>query len=158
MLSSVALFGCMKKSAPANTVPADQEPVISQITLYQVLLQWSESDYTGSKMVIGCNDSLVGIPVSTSIPELRKYAGVRDALVSYDLENRWFTNPRKGQDKISFYSYEIQEKTLIINLKGQLRIAGECDLPRLEETVKAAYKAFGFDDVKVMIDGKPLRN
>lgn len=109
-------------------------------------------------MVIGCNDSLVGIPVSTSIPELRKYAGVRDALVSYDLENRWFTNPRKGQDKISFYSYEIQEKTLIINLKGQLRIAGECDLPRLEETVKAAYKAFGFDDVKVMIDGKPLRN
>jgi uncharacterized lipoprotein YbaY len=39
MLSSVALFGCMKKSAPANTVPADQEPVISQITLYQVLLQ-----------------------------------------------------------------------------------------------------------------------
>ncbi len=129
---------------------------ITQLSLFQVILEESNSTYTWSKMMIGCNDSLINFPVKTSIPEENKYAGLRDLLTQYDAKDKWFFNPWKLQDKISFFSYEINGATLTINLKGDLKLGGVCDIPRLNEVVKATYRNFWFEDVVIMINGKNL--
>lgn len=133
-----------------------QENTIDSLNLYQVILDGSELEFTGVKMLIGCNDSLVANSVKISIKESEKFLEVWKLLKSYDNESSWFLNPRKWQSAIEFDSYEIQGNKLIIKLSGLLRIAWTCEVPRLEESLKSTYKAFGFDEVELLVNGKKI--
>lgn len=161
ILCFTVLVGCSIKQPSAPIVDTDQKTkdvMIQWINLYQVLLEWSEVDYTWSKMLIGCNDSLVAIPVTTSIKESDKISETRKLLTSYDAEDKWFTNPWIGQDAIQFQSYELQANKIIIKLSWSLKIDWTCDVPRLEESVKSTYKAFWFEEVELLVNGKKIND
>lgn len=162
LLCVTILVGCSIKSPSTTTTNSVQntgnasEPVIQWVNLYQVILDWSNSDYSGTKMMIGCNDALVALPVATHITEYWKFTELRTLLSTYDAEDKWFINPWKEQNAIKFQSYEIQDKKLIIKLSWLLKIWWSCEIPRLEESVKSTYKAFWFDEVELLINGKPI--
>lgn len=159
ILCLTILVGCSIKQPTTptnNTEQKTKDVMIEWINLYQVIVDWSTVDYTWSKMLIGCNDSLVALPVATSIKESVKIIETRKLLTSYDAENKWFINPWKWQNAIAFESYEIQDKKIIIKLSGLLKIAWSCEVPRLEESVKSTYRAFGFEDVELLINGKKI--
>lgn len=140
----------------ADSTESKKESTITQLNVYQVLLEWSEVDFSWAKMLIGCNDWLVALPVKVNISESAKYIETWKLLQSFNVEEKWFTNPRKWQDAISFSSYEIQWKNLIIKLSGNLKIEWVCDIPRLEESLKATYKAFWFDTVTLLVNGMAI--
>lgn len=143
-------------SPDPKVVQNQQENTIDSLNIYQVILDGSELEFTGVKMIIGCNDALVATPVKTSIKESVKFLEVWKLLKNYDVENAWFLNPRKWQSAIEFDSYEIQDKKLIIKLSGLLKIAWTCEVPRLEESLKSTYKAFGFDEVELLVNGEKI--
>lgn len=158
LLCAFVFVWCTIKQQDA-VLPSDQtqqEDFISSLNLYQVILDGSELEFTGVKMLIGCNDSLVAIPVKTSIKETEKFLETWKLLKTYDNESSWYVNPRKSQSALEFDSYEIQEKKLIIKLSWSLQIAWSCEVPRLVESLKSTYKAFGFDDVELQVNGKKI--
>ncbi len=157
LLAVLVIAGCtLRTSNTGSNPPVDPSPAtsISQLNIYLVALEWSEDDHTGDNQVIGCNDAMIARAVKTDIAEQDKFAQTWGLLSAYDSEDSNLTNPWKTQTNISFYSYEIQDKTLVINLSGSLMLWGTCDIPRLAETLKAAYKQFGFDKVDIMINNK----
>lgn len=131
--------------------------VISELTVYQILPQQTQFNYTWSKTETICGDSLVGVPVATAIPISDQFAWVWKTLTLLDRENQWLTNPWKNQKNVAFYSYEIQDKTLLINLTGAgLLVESDCDISRLLETAKATYKELGFDSVELWLQGSRI--
>lgn len=170
LLSSLVIAGCSSKDITNNgdstgmTGDANtswdsvvvQAPVISQLNIYQVILDGSESDFTWVKMIIWCNDSLVALPVKTSIQDSTKFMSTWELLKSYDAEDKWFMNPWKWQDQIAFQSYEIQGKKLIIKLTWLLKLAWACDTPRLEESLKSTFRVYGFEEVELLINWKAI--
>lgn len=169
LLLSIVVAGCSlntepkrmlqipPEANPSEQVKPEPSPVakpITQITLYQVILDGSETGWTWDKTIIGCNDQLVAKSVSVNISEENKYKEIWDAVRSFDFENEGLHNPRKLKSEIEFYSYEINGTTLTINLTGNLMIGWVCEVPRLEESLKATYKALGYSEVNIIVNGK----
>lgn len=121
-----------------------------------VLDGWSTTD-TGEYTIIGCNDKLISKPIKVTINENSKFSDIFNVLIKYDPSDENTINPWKGQDKVIFESYEISDnQTLIIKVTWWIKTAGECDTPRLLESLKALYKPFGFNQVELLVDGQPI--
>lgn len=172
--SSMILAGCIKSwtinpdiqelptssgqlSRPTMKDNTNKSGMISRIDVYQIILDGTETNYSWTKTTVGCNDSLVSLPTTVSINEVDKYAGIWNIFSKLDREPDGFTNPWKTQNKLSFQSYEIQGSTLIINLSWQIMIGGVCDVPRLNETIKATYKTLWYTQVLVLVNGQPIQ-
>jgi len=163
LFSTVILAACNMK-APANTGSGSivdsgatvEEAPITMINIYQVQLEGTTGTATGTTAPLGCNDLLVELPVEVDMTEVNKHTKTWDAIVDYDFEDMGLLNPWKAQDAVEFDSYEIVGNTLTVNLSGSIKIGGVCDVPRLNETVKATYKNFGYDDVVVLVNGQTI--
>jgi hypothetical protein len=165
LLSTIILAACSMKPSMSGTGSVDTgavletgvvETPITMINIYQVQLDGTTGTATGTAIPLGCNDLLVEVPVEVDMTEVNKYPKTWDAIVDYDFEDMGLMNPWKTQDEVAFDSYEIVGSTLTVNLTGTIKIGGVCDVPRLNETVKATYKNFGYDDVVVLVNGQTI--
>ncbi|MFA7284439.1 MAG: hypothetical protein WC004_01285 [Candidatus Absconditabacterales bacterium] len=162
VLATLALVlvvsGCALRGGPASSNPpkTPSPAVISQINIYQIVSAEVAASYTGDKVSIACNDFVAAVPVSSDIAEADKFLGIWDLLRTYDAAPAQLSNPRKIQTDLTFYSYELQDKTLTVNLTGTLRLDGECDLSRLQETFAATYKQLGVEQVIILVNGTAL--
>jgi heme A synthase len=162
LFSTVILAACniQAPSTGSGTVVDSgavvEETPITMINIYQVQLEGTTGTATGTTAPLGCNDLLVELPVEVDMTEVNKYPKTWDAIVDYDFEDMGLVNPWKTQDAVEFDSYEIVGNTLTVNLSGSIKIGGVCDVPRLNETVKATYKNFGYDDVVVLVNGQTI--
>lgn len=154
----LVISGCTLRGGPASSNPpkTPSPAVISQINLYQVIPASVAANFTGEKISIACDEFITAVPVDTKIAQADKFVGLWDTLRTYDASPAQLNNPRKTQTNLTFYSYELQDKTLTINLTGTLRLDGECDLSRLQETFTATYKQLGIEQVIILINGTPL--
>lgn len=161
LFSTVILAACNMNNPTTGSgtvisgVVAEEAP-ITMINIYQVQLEGTTGTATGTTIPLGCNDLLVTMPVDVNMTEVNKHTETWDAIVDYDFENLGLVNPWKTQDEVEFDSYEIVGNTLTVNLSGSIKIGGVCDVPRLNETVKATYKNFGYDDVIVLVNGQTI--
>ncbi len=138
----------------SNTGPARDRGI--PIKIYLVAL--NDKGKAGKK--IGCDDSLV--PVNRSIQ--RTTAPLSAALTQllatpqHPAENPKLENFWKGRDlKVS--SVAIRNGTAVINISGEVFVAGICDIPRIESQIEATAKQFPtVKRVRVFIGGQTMRN
>ena len=105
---------------------------------------------------IGCNDSLVpvartvaaaGAPLKAAVEELlavpREYEG--------NLGNYW------AGEGLRVRSAAVSRGVATIRVEGTLPVAGVCDVPRIEEQIKATARQFrGVRGVRVFLNGERL--
>jgi hypothetical protein len=128
-------------------------------TIYLV----AEGDAGQSGIGIGCDDSLIDVQVEVPVADTVE-GRITEAL------NKLFNlgdEPTYGESGLMnpFYqsdlmveSIEIDGDTVTVNLTGTLVIGGECDEPRVSESIR--YSVLGFDDafttVNINLNGQPL--
>lgn len=146
-------------SAPTATdVQSPNQAMPTQPTAKQqdVRLYFIRVDDSGSGP-IGCGDFLEAVertvtttdPVRRSLEELvnvksEYYAdsGLRNAL--------W-------QSDLTVEKVEVRNDTVYVELSGQLQLAGECDIPRVEAQLTAtAENTAGVDSSQITINSQPL--
>lgn len=168
IVGAFSLVWCTTKQVDQPTVGGDnpqftgdlwstktETMIDSQIPL--IILEGTNESYTGMSETIWCNDKLISKTTKVSINEASKFTDTFRLLTKYNPESDGMINPWLGQDKAVFDSYEVADgNVLIIKITWWLKINGVCDTPRLTETLKKAYKGFGFSDVKLRVDGQPI--
>jgi hypothetical protein len=141
--------------SPIPPTPANPSSGIDHVNIYLVAV----GDNGVSGKLIGCGDSLV--PVEVSIPPT---LGVLRAALNelFALEGEQYYG-QSGlynalyQSDLSIADAAVEDGEAIIRLKGNLLLGGECDIPRVEEQLKALALQFStVDRVSVYINGERL--
>lgn len=140
---------------PTKTVPPTESAGISRVNIYLVAM--GDNGATGE--YIGCGDSLVPveIEIEPTLGVLRAALEVLLAVkgVGYYGDSGLY-NPLYLSDlKIS--SLAVVDNKAIIHFSGQMIYGGECDIPRIEETLRAiALQYHTVDTAQVFVNDVPL--
>ena len=141
-------------AASAAAIPAVQSKQRTrEVKVYLVALD--DNGKRGRR--IGCNDSLVpvtrtvaaaGAPLKAAVEELlavpREYEG--------NLGNYWAGEGLRVRSAVVS-----RNGSATIRIEGTLPVAGVCDVPRIEEQVKATARQFrGVRSVRVLLNGERL--
>lgn len=153
-------------SAPATTAPATSAPA-SAVAVPSVqpagnsklfLVAMGDDGRNGEKL--GCSDSLVAVDAGLP-PSAAPLRPVVDALLAApglrpgvpELTNT-LANSTLTADSVT-----VKDGTAVLALKGDLRIGGICDAPRVQRQLEAT--ALQFPTVKkvdISVNGRPLRD
>lgn len=145
-------------SLPASPTPTNPVPASSHLRLYLVAID--DQGKSGEK--VGCGDSIIPVnlsPDNTSVSAPLRY--VIDRLIA-DKQQYYGQSGLYNalyQSDLSVEGINITNGTASISLKGNIRLAGVCDNPRVEAQLK--YTAMQFPTVKkvnITINSKPLEN
>ncbi len=106
---------------------------------------------------IGCGDSVVSVPITTTTIEplgevMRAQLAEKDTQVGQSgLYNAL------AQSNLTYESATIADGHAVVRLSGQLLTGGVCDIPRVKEQLTAPALQFdNVDTVTVLINGEPL--
>ncbi len=139
-------------SATATTVlPA---PAAQSVSIFLVALE--DNGATGPK--IGCNDSLVAVPVSMAPTQAVLRAALEQLL---SLKTAYYGQSglyhALYQSDLAIDDLSIQDGEAIIHLTGQLVLGGECDDPRVKAQLEATARQFStVKQVSIFINDVPL--
>ncbi len=140
---------------PTAEAPADQPEGLDRVKVYLVAV----GDNGTSGTLIGCGDSLV--PVEVPIPPTKGV--LRAALTElFKLEGQQYYGQSGLYNALYLSNLTIDDLAVtdgeaIIHLSGNLVFGGECDIPRIEEQLKAvAFQFSTVDRVSIFVNGKPL--
>ena len=147
---------------PASPTPSPLPPTltpqavgIDHVNIYLVAV----GDNGASGKLIGCGDSLVAVEVPiestlgvlrAALNELFKLQGQREYGQSGLYNALYLSN-------LSIANVAVIDGEAVIDLKGNLVFGGECDIPRIEEQLRAiALQFHTVDSVSITINGVPL--
>jgi hypothetical protein len=141
-------------SAPTDTQPATSEG-LDHVNIYLVAV----GDNGASGKAIGCGDSLIAVevPIAPTLGVLR--AALNEMLA---LEGQQYYGESGLYNALYLSHLDIEDVAVVngkavIELKGELITGGECDIPRIEEQLRAAALQFAtVQRVSIFINGKPL--
>ena len=148
-----ALFLLTAAASVASAVPVRQEARRTrEVKVYLVALD--DKGKRGRR--IGCDDSLVAVtrtvgagadPLRAAVEELlaipREFEG--------NLGNYW------AGEGLRVRSAVISRGVATLRVEGTLPVAGVCDVPRIEEQIKATARQFrGVRSVRVFVGGRRL--
>ncbi len=143
-------------SAPIHTQPSSSGG-LDHVNIYLVAI----GDNGALGKAIGCGDSLIAVEVPiTPTPGV-----LRSALNElFDLEGEQYYG-ESGlynalyQSRLRIDDLAVVNGEAVIKLKGDLVMGGECDIPRVEEQLKAAALQFStVNRVSIFINGRPLED
>ncbi len=140
----------------AGNQPAVDEGGLERVNIYLVAV----GDNGASGKAIGCGDSLVAVEVPIPATQGVLRAALNELLA---LEGQ----PYYGQSGLYNALYlshlrienvSVVDGEALIELKGELVTGGECDIPRIEEQLRATALQFAtVQRVSVFVNGIPLQ-
>lgn len=142
-------------SAPTHTQPSSSGG-LDHVNIYLVAI----GDNGASGRAIGCGDSLVAVevPITPTLGVLR--AALNEL---FDLEGEQYYGESGLYNALYLSHLRIDDLAVVngeavIKLKGELVMGGECDIPRVEEQLKALALQFStVDRVSIFINGRPMK-
>ncbi len=111
-----------------------------------------------SGIEIGCGDSLVPVTVSIQ-PTIAPLAAALEEMFSINTRTYGQSGLYNAlyRSELSVQGIDIEDGEAIINLTGELRIGGTCDIPRIEQQLRqTALQYSTIDSVTISINGVPL--
>lgn len=143
--SSFLLTACSLTPQEAPTTPVtsptpEQEEAAtpSEATRHADLFLVDLEDNGANGTLIGCGDSLVSVPYSVSEASSREDA-IRGLLqMPKEDPETGFYNALAGTD-LTIDSVEMNGDTPTLYLTGSLSLGGACEVPRIEEQLKATF-------------------
>lgn len=129
-------------------------PAAQSVSIFLVALE--DNGATGPK--IGCNDSLVAVPVRMAPTQAVLRAALEQLL---SLKTAYYGQSglyhALYRSDLAIEDLSIQDGEAMIHLKGQLVLGGECDDPRVKAQLEATARQFStVKQVSIFINGVPL--
>ncbi len=157
LITLLALFTLTACNTPAIP-PVEEEPeeVVTPISYDVYLVDLEDNGANGP--LIGCGDSLDSLNL-TETTTMQPIEAAITALVTETAQTVGGLYNVFYQSNLTVNSATISGSTASIDLSGQLMLAGVCDNPRVEETIKATAMQFaGVTTVNVTLNGDTLAN
>lgn len=153
ILSCVILFQCSGKKPRSDYTNNTVQP--DSLKLNFVALE----DSGRSGKLIGCNDSAIAVRVSLD-DNANPVQAAFDTLLN--ARSRMYQNKNLynalHRSELSFSSIQNTQSVTKIFLKGDLRIGGVCDNPRVQSQLRLTALQFSsIDSVTIFINSSPLQ-
>lgn len=144
-------------STPATATATTTASPTAHYTARRALTFIAEGDAGTSGPLVGCGDSSVTVPfTTTTIAPLSEVMRAQLAVNDDHYGDSGLYNALYRSD-LDFAAASIDAGHATVELTGTLRMGGECDIPRVREQLTAPALQFdNVDTVTVTIDGEPL--
>ena len=146
--------GASASQAPASDQPAPSViPTSASVTLFFI----AEGDAGISGPLVGCGDSAVAV-TSQTITYTDPVEGALRTLLSNHAAHIGQSGLRNAlsDSRLSVDSVDRTGTTITAHLSGTLSMAGECDIPRLEQQLLLTAQQATGAPVAITINGKTL--
>lgn len=128
-------------------------PTTASVTVYYL----AEGDGGTSGPEVGCGDSAVAVtsPAISFTDPIAAALGVLLATDSMEIGQSGLRNAL-WQSDLAVVSVDRAGSTITARLEGTLKLAGECDIPRVEQQLQLTADMAAGAPVAITVNGKPL--
>lgn len=137
--------------AASETEPA--QATVDSVELYFVAI----GDNGESGEVFGCDDSIVAVEQQIEPTVAPLEVAIQALLDAGEFYGETELYNALDQSDLTIDGIQVEDGTAYIAFSGDLRIAGTCDVPRVQEQItRTALQFSTVDKVEILLDGRPL--